>query len=301
MSGRGLAHCEARAQHVSKLLPPRSAAAHARRALLTERRPSLGLWPCGASFILPDDDCVPFLQISDDYLGYTAVGEACANQSGFDLLVRGQHPNCLPLSSRTAASEGLTTLPLALTLTSSRRTCFAAAGRLTLSAQSLTFTPSPAAFTVAVVWAFATLTHATVAVIRIPLTTSPEALAVAVAFAAFGSPTPALAVAVTLAAFGPLPPRFPVALKAFASFPRTFRAVRATRTAFIVGTYFPARSFWLLTLLILRGADFLTLLAALSLAFGVELFSALVNLHPKRLLFLIRQGGLESKRGIGHG
>lgn len=73
----------------SCLLPARSAATHARRALLSEWRTSLRLWPGGASFILSDDDCIPFLEVSGDDLGYTAVGETGANQAGFNLLVRG--------------------------------------------------------------------------------------------------------------------------------------------------------------------------------------------------------------------
>jgi len=74
------------------LLAARSAAAaarHARRALLLSEWRSRRLWPSGARFILPDDDCVPFLKVSCDDLGYTAVGETRSNQAGLDLLGRG--------------------------------------------------------------------------------------------------------------------------------------------------------------------------------------------------------------------
>lgn len=70
-------------------LPAPSAATHSRWALLSERRAGLCLRPGFASFILPDNDRVPFFKVSGDDLGYTAVGKARANQAGFDLLARG--------------------------------------------------------------------------------------------------------------------------------------------------------------------------------------------------------------------
>jgi hypothetical protein len=57
----------------------------------------------------------------------------------------------------------------------------------------------------------------------------------------------------------------------------------------------------LLILLILRWAGLLTLLAGVSLSFSFELFSAFLDLYPKGLLLLVRQVGLKSQRGIGHG
>jgi hypothetical protein len=138
-----------------------------------------------------------------------------------------------------------------------------------------------------------------VAVVLTLFASSTPAHAVAVVRAALTSSPPALAVTVS-AGFSPLPPRFSVALKALASPPRAFGSVRATLTALVFPHLAPlaTRS---LGLLILRCAGLLILGAGFSLTFGLQCISPFVDLYSKRLLFLIGQGGPESKRGIGDG
>jgi hypothetical protein len=208
------------------LLAARSptAARHAPRTrLLTERRTCRRLRPSGPSFILSDNDCVTFLKVSRDDLGYPAIGETRSNPPGLNCFVCGKDPDGLPLPSWTAtlATGGslstlsaLTSLPL--TLTRPRLSAFPT-GTLTFTARSLPFRASlTETLSVAIALAaFASLTETfTVAGRLATFASLAETFTVAVALGSFASLTPGFAVEVALAALASLTETFsvPIAL-----------------------------------------------------------------------------------------